>query len=87
MYEEIIYHRDHYLGSHDDAAFECMGAAVCTGEYPNRLHNQAQHTSAAKTPQASTANSARHLVLKTQKDKVSYALGMNMGTNLHKAVG
>ena len=43
---------------------------------------QAQ-TSAAATPQASTTNSADS-VLKTQKDKVSYALGMNMGTNLHR---
>ena len=43
-----------------------------------------QHTSAAKTPPNSAANSSQVLVLKTQKDKISYALGMNVGTNLHK---
>src|ERR1039458_5863333 len=36
---------------------------------------KAQQTSAAK-PEV--------LVLKTQKDKISYAIGINVGTNLHK---
>jgi len=43
-----------------------------------------QHTSAAETPPNSAVNSSQVLVLKTQKDKISYALGMNVGTNLHK---
>lgn len=38
----------------------------------------------AKTGQAPVAKSHNALVLKTQKDKFSYALGMNLGTNLHK---
>lgn len=42
-----------------------------------------QHTSAAKTPQTSAAK-PKALVLTTQKDKISYAIGMNVGTNLHK---
>lgn len=51
----------------------------------------AQPTSPAKTP-ASTATkthrapakTAAPLALKTQKEKFSYALGMNIGTNLHR---
>ena len=39
----------------------------------------------AKTGQATAPKkSPSTLVLKTQKDKFSYALGMNLGTNLHK---
>ncbi len=59
---------------------------------------QAPATSAAQAPAAKTpraapaakarsgpgANSQSPLVLKTQKDKFSYALGMNLGTSLHK---
>jgi FKBP-type peptidyl-prolyl cis-trans isomerase len=39
---------------------------------------------AAKTSGAATAKSSSTLVLKTQKDKFSYALGMNLGTSLHR---
>jgi FKBP-type peptidyl-prolyl cis-trans isomerase len=42
-----------------------------------------QHTSAATTPQTSAAK-PNALVLTTQKDKISYAIGMNVGANLHK---
>jgi FKBP-type peptidyl-prolyl cis-trans isomerase FklB len=43
------------------------------------------HTSAAKTGQTATAKpKPKVLVLKTQKDKISYAVGMNVGTNLKK---
>jgi FKBP-type peptidyl-prolyl cis-trans isomerase len=42
-----------------------------------------QHTSAATTPQTSAAK-PEALVLTTQKDKISYALGMNVGTNLQR---
>jgi FKBP-type peptidyl-prolyl cis-trans isomerase len=38
----------------------------------------------AKTGQAPVAKNQNVLVLKTRKDKFSYALGMNLGTNLHK---
>jgi FKBP-type peptidyl-prolyl cis-trans isomerase FklB len=44
----------------------------------------AQKTPAAKTGQSTKPRTQAPLVLKTQKDKVSYALGMNLGTNLHK---
>lgn len=43
-----------------------------------------QKTPAAKTGQSTKPRTQAILVLKTQKDKVSYALGMNLGTNLHK---
>src|SRR3954454_14482502 len=57
--------------------------------------SQAQQAPAAKTPAASTAAAKPHrattakspaapLALTTQKDKFSYALGMNLGTTLHK---
>jgi len=44
----------------------------------------AQKTPAAKTGQAAKPRTQAVLTLKTQKDKVSYALGANLGMNLHK---
>jgi FKBP-type peptidyl-prolyl cis-trans isomerase FklB len=44
----------------------------------------AQKAPAAKTGQATKPRTQSVLTLKTQKDKVSYALGMNLGANLHK---
>ena len=44
----------------------------------------AQKAPAKKTTAAPAANSTHALVLKTQKQKFSYALGMNLGTGLHK---
>ena len=44
----------------------------------------AQKAPAAKTGLATKPRTPSVLTLKTQKDKVSYALGMNLGTNLHK---
>ena len=44
----------------------------------------AQKTPAAKTGQAAKPRTQPVLTLKTQKDKVSYALGANLGMNLHK---
>jgi FKBP-type peptidyl-prolyl cis-trans isomerase FklB len=44
----------------------------------------AQKAPAAKTGPATKPRTPSVLTLKTQKDKVSYALGMNLGTNLHK---
>jgi FKBP-type peptidyl-prolyl cis-trans isomerase FklB len=41
-------------------------------------------TPATKAHSATAAKPATPLVLKTQKDKFSYALGMKMGENLHK---
>src|SRR5437016_5954233 len=43
-----------------------------------------QKASAARTGQATRPRMQNVLTLKTQKDKLSYALGMNLGTNLHK---
>lgn len=42
------------------------------------------HTPTAATKTATTAKSPVPLALKTQKDKFSYALGMNLGANLHR---
>lgn len=44
----------------------------------------AQKAPAAKTGPATKPRTSSVLTLKTQKDKLSYALGMNLGTNLHK---
>ena len=71
-----------------------MSAILCLG---NATAQQTQTTSpkgssTAKTPQSTTARS-RHttattkpkpLVLETQKDKASYAIGLNVGKNLHR---
>jgi FKBP-type peptidyl-prolyl cis-trans isomerase FklB len=54
--------------------------------------SQAQQTPAAKTPAAPAATTTRRSPaaktpappLTTEKDKFSYALGMNLGTSLHK---
>ncbi len=43
-----------------------------------------QKAPAAKTGQATKPRIQTVLMLKTQKEKLSYALGMNLGTNLHK---
>jgi FKBP-type peptidyl-prolyl cis-trans isomerase FklB len=44
----------------------------------------AQQTPAATTQQSPAAGSQNASSLTTQKDKISYAIGMNIGTNLHK---
>ena len=44
----------------------------------------AQQTPGATTQQSPTAGGSNDSALKTQKDKVSYAIGMNIGTNLHR---
>jgi FKBP-type peptidyl-prolyl cis-trans isomerase FklB len=43
-----------------------------------------QSSPVAKSGRAPAAKSAAPLTLKTQKEKFSYALGMNIGTNLHR---
>jgi FKBP-type peptidyl-prolyl cis-trans isomerase FklB len=43
-----------------------------------------QNTSAANSQTATAAKATQSPVLQTQTEKISYALGMNMGTNLHK---
>ena len=63
--------------------------AASTPQTPAAKPQQAPATGAPKTPAAKTGQTTRPrtqtaLTLKTQKDKVSYALGMNLGTNLHK---
>jgi FKBP-type peptidyl-prolyl cis-trans isomerase len=44
----------------------------------------AQQTPAAPTQPSSAAGSQDPSALTTQKDKISYAIGMNIGTNLHR---
>jgi FKBP-type peptidyl-prolyl cis-trans isomerase FklB len=52
---------------------------------PTTSAAQAPKTPAAKTGQATTKpKTAVPLTLKTDKDKFSYALGMNLGSGLHK---
>jgi FKBP-type peptidyl-prolyl cis-trans isomerase FklB len=45
---------------------------------------QAQQTPSAPTPQTPAAGSQTASPFKTQKDKISYAIGMNIGTTLHR---
>lgn len=45
----------------------------------------AQKAPATKTGTTTKPKAPAPLVLKTEKDKVSYALGMNLGANLHKS--
>jgi FKBP-type peptidyl-prolyl cis-trans isomerase len=44
----------------------------------------AQKSTTPRAKSSTTAKTTAPLALKTQKDKFSYALGMNLGTNLHK---
>lgn len=45
---------------------------------------KAQPASAGTTQQTPAERSQQGVVLNTQKDKISYAVGMNIGTNLHR---
>jgi FKBP-type peptidyl-prolyl cis-trans isomerase FklB len=45
---------------------------------------KSQSTAGTKTGRASAARTPAPLSLKTQKDKFSYAVGMNIGANLHR---
>jgi FKBP-type peptidyl-prolyl cis-trans isomerase FklB len=45
---------------------------------------QTPGTAAAKSRTATAAKTATPLVLKTQKDKLSYVIGLNIGKSLHK---
>jgi FKBP-type peptidyl-prolyl cis-trans isomerase len=45
---------------------------------------KAQPASSATTQQTPAERSQQVVVLNTQKDKISYAVGINVGTNLHK---
>jgi FKBP-type peptidyl-prolyl cis-trans isomerase FklB len=51
---------------------------------PTNPAAQAPKAPAAKTGQAAKPRTAVPLTLKTEKDKFSYALGMNLGSGLHK---
>jgi FKBP-type peptidyl-prolyl cis-trans isomerase FklB len=63
--------------------------APATQQGPAAKTQAAPATGTQKAPAAKTGTAAKPrvqppLVLKTQKDKFSYALGMNLGDNLHK---
>jgi len=60
------------------------GQQAAPASTPQTPTTETQHTSTAKTGSASAAKSSSVVVLKTQKDKISYAVGMNVGTNLKK---
>jgi FKBP-type peptidyl-prolyl cis-trans isomerase FklB len=59
-------------------AWSQQSATTNTQQTPGKTQS-----SSAATAQPSTATDNSQ-VLKTQKDKISYALGMNMGINLHR---
>jgi FKBP-type peptidyl-prolyl cis-trans isomerase len=42
------------------------------------------HSPAAKSRPSGTAKTQAPLILKTQKEKISYAIGMNIGTGMHR---
>jgi FKBP-type peptidyl-prolyl cis-trans isomerase FklB len=63
--------------------------AAATQQAPATKTQAAPATGTQKTPSAKTGTAVKPrvqppLVLKTQKEKFSYALGMNLGDNLHK---
>ncbi len=55
-----------------------------TTTQPATAATKAQQTPAPKTRTATSAKSQAPLTLKTQKEKFSYALGMNLGAGLHR---
>ena len=55
-----------------------------TAKSPQAPTTNVQKAPAAKPGQAAKPKSSSPLVLKTDKDKVSYALGMNLGANLKR---
>lgn len=64
-------------------------SATTTTQTPAAKPQQAPATGAQKTPAAKTGQAAKPktlppLALKTQKDKISYALGMSLGAKLHQ---
>jgi FKBP-type peptidyl-prolyl cis-trans isomerase len=70
-------------------AMACLfGSALAFGQQPPAASTPAVPSTKAQTPAAKPktatgAKSAAPLALKTQKDKFSYALGMNLGKSLH----
>jgi FKBP-type peptidyl-prolyl cis-trans isomerase FklB len=59
-------------------------AATTQPASPAKTQKAATPKSTAKPGAATAAKTQTPLALKTQKDKFSYALGMNLGANLHK---
>ena len=59
-------------------------AATTQPASPAKTQPAATPKSTAKVGTAKTGKTQTPLALKTQKDKFSYALGMNLGANLHK---
>jgi FKBP-type peptidyl-prolyl cis-trans isomerase len=59
-------------------------AATTQPASPAKTQHATTPKSAAKPGTSRTAKTQTPLALKTQKDKFSYALGMNLGANLHK---
>jgi FKBP-type peptidyl-prolyl cis-trans isomerase FklB len=68
------------------AGFTLLGSAKAqqTPAPGSQSAGKAQKAPAAKTGATATAKSAAPLALKTQKDKASYAIGLNIGNNLHR---
>lgn len=68
------------------AAFVLLGSAAAQQTAPPAKTPPAKtsSTSSATVHHAPAAKSATPLTLKTQKDKFSYALGMNLGSNLKR---
>jgi FKBP-type peptidyl-prolyl cis-trans isomerase len=63
---------------------KALGQQATPAKAPQTSTAKSQPAASAKSQSTATAKKPQPLVLKTQTDKVSYALGMNMGTNLHK---
>ncbi len=62
-----------------------LGSALAQQGTPTTNPQQTPSANAQKAPaQAPAEQSQSNSTLKTQKDKVSYAIGMNVGRNLHR---
>jgi FKBP-type peptidyl-prolyl cis-trans isomerase FklB len=51
---------------------------------PTNTHQTPTKTQSSSTASTQSSTAANNSPLTTQKDKISYALGMNMGVNLHR---
>ena len=71
------------LGNADCSAQQTP-AATTQPASPAKTQHAAAPKSAAKAGTSTAGKTQTPLALKTQKDKFSYALGMNLGANLHK---
>jgi FKBP-type peptidyl-prolyl cis-trans isomerase len=73
-----------FLLGNADCSAQQTPAATTQPASPAKTQHAATPKSTAKAGTSTAGKTQTPLALKTQKDKFSYALGMNLGANLHK---